>query len=127
MSEKMKVNRRTITAKEGAPARRVRKTHNYAYPIVEAVERFICALEPDEDWNGTFLVEGDGGEPCRQRLPREVGIDDIEYLYMLEWDTAAEEFANYDQLICDALERSACELGYEWSNEYQRFVRAEVA
>ena len=108
-------------------SRRKKRAYNYAYPIVEAVERFICALEPDEDWNGTFLVEEDGGKPCRQRLPREVGIDDIEYLYLLEWDSSAGAFVNYDQLICDALERSAWELGFEWSNESQKFVRADEA
>lgn len=55
-----------------------------------------------------------------QMLPKVVDIRDLTELHLLDWCYPA--FPNAEELIFDALERSAYALGYVWSNEMRTFV-----
>lgn len=90
-------------------------TYNYAYPIVEAMNRRDGSLEPWEEWSGYFEIDG---EPFQ--FWDKVDIKDIEFFFLLNWDENSE-------IIMDALERSAYKLGYEWRNDTQTFELIEAA
>lgn len=90
------------------------QTYNYAYPIIEAMNRRDGSLEPWEQWSGYFSLDG---EPFM--LFDRVDIEDITFLYLLNWDENAE-------LILDGLDRSAYALGYEWRNDTQSFELIEA-
>jgi len=90
-------------------------TDNLAFPLVEALERQDCLLAPQDPWYPEIVVDG-----VLQPLHRVVDIDDLTYLRLLEWSYG--RFPHVQELIYDALERSAAALGYLWSEPDGRFV-----
>jgi len=92
-------------------------TDNLAYPLVEALERAVCQLAPTDAWYPEIVIDDD----TFFAFPKVVDIEEIAFLYTLEW--RYEEFPNAEDLIFDALRRSAATLGYVWSNGAQEFVK----
>lgn len=96
--------------------RRVKTAVNLAYPLIEAAERQDARLNTGDEWNGVLTVRGSDKTEYDIIVGKTIDIEEVEYLFMLDYDAA------FCESIHDALLRTAEKLGYNWDNDNQRFV-----